>query len=73
MTLADMKENDCGIILYIDGDCRIKRRLFDMGFVKGNEISCIRRNPMGSPIAFNIEGSVIAIRKPDAEKVGVVL
>ncbi len=73
MTLADMKENDCGIILYINSDCRIKRRLFDMGFVKGNEISCVRRNPMGSPIAFSVEGSVVAIRKPDAEKVGVVL
>jgi len=44
-----------------------------MGFIKGNEISCVRRNPLGSPIAFNVEGSVIAIRKPDAEKVGVVL
>lgn len=73
MTLADMKENDSGIILYINSDCQIKRRLFDMGFVKGNEIICVRRNPMGSPIAFNVEGSVIAIRKPDAEKVGVVL
>ena len=73
MTLADMKENERGIISYISKDCEIKRRLFDMGFIKGNEISCVRRNPLGSPIAFNVEGSVIAISKPDAEKVGVVL
>ena len=73
MTIADMKENERGIILYIRKDCEIKRRLFDMGFIKGNEISCVRRNPFGSPIAYNIEGSIVALRKPDAEKVGVAL
>ena len=73
MTIADMKENERGIILYIRKDCEIKRRLFDMGFIKGNEISCVWRNPLGSPIAYNIEGSIVALRKPDAEKVGVAL
>ena len=73
MTIADMKENERGIILYIRKDCEIKRRLFDMGFIKGNEIRCVRRNPFGSPIAYNIEGSIVALRKPDAEKVGVAL
>ena len=73
MTIADMKENDRGIILYIRKDCEIKRRLFDMGFIKGNEISCVWKNPFGSPIAYNVEGSIVALRKPDAEKVGVAL
>ena len=73
MTLADMKENDCGIISYISNDCKIKRRLLDLGFIKGNEISFERRNLFGSPIAFDVEGSVVAIRKNDAKNVGVVL
>lgn len=73
MTLADMKENDCAIISYISNECEIKRRLFDMGFIKGNEISCVRKNPLGSPIAYNVEGSLVALRKTDAQKVGVVL
>ncbi len=34
LTLADMKENDSGIILYINNECEIKRRLYDMGFIK---------------------------------------
>ena len=73
MTLADMKENDSGIILYISNDCEIKRRLYDMGFIKGNEISCVQKNFLSSPIAFKVEGSVVALRKSDAQKVGVVL
>ena len=73
MTIADMKENERGIILYVHKDCEIKRRLFDMGFIKGNEISCVRKNPFGSPIAYSIEGSVVALRKHDAQKVGVAL
>lgn len=73
MTLADMCEKQNGIIVSIDNNCQIKRRLFDMGFIKGNEVSCVRRNPLGSPIAFSVEGSVIALRRSDAEMVGVVL
>lgn len=73
MTLADMCEMQNGIIVDIDSNCQIKRRLFDMGFIKGNEISCVRRNPLGSPIAFSVEGSVIALRKSDAKMVGVVV
>ena len=34
MTLADMCEMQNGIIVDIDNNCRIKRRLFDMGFIK---------------------------------------
>ena len=73
MTLADMCEMQNGIIVDIDNNCRIKRRLFDMGFIKGNEISCVRRNPLGSPIAYCVEGSVVALRKSDTEMVGVVI
>lgn len=73
MTLADMKENDSAIVLKINNDCLIKRRLLDLGFIKGNEVAFERKNLFGSPIAFNIEGSVVAIRKADAKRVGVVI
>jgi len=73
MTLADMCENQNAIIVDINKECCIKRRLFDMGFIKGNEILCVRRNPFGSPIAYCVEGSIIALRKSDAEMVGVVI
>ncbi len=73
MTLADMKENECGIISHINSECEIKRRLLDLGFIKGNEVRFERKNIFGSPIAFNIEGSVVALRKSDASEVGVIL
>lgn len=73
MTLADMRNNDCAIISNINSECEIKRRLLDLGFIKGNEVRFERKNLFGSPIAFNIEGCVVAIRRHDAEKVGVVL
>lgn len=73
MTLADMCVNQKGIISEVDSACLIKRRLFDMGFVKGNNVCCVFRNPLGSPIAYRIDGSIIALRKPDAQMVGVIL
>lgn len=73
MTLADLRENDRAVISHINSECAVKRRLLDLGFVKGNEIKFEHKNLFGSPIAYNIEGSVVAIRKNDAQKVGVVL
>lgn len=73
MTLADMKENDCAIISHINDECLIKRRLLDLGFIKGTEVKFERKNLFGSPIAFNIEGCIVAIRRADAKKVGVVV
>lgn len=73
MTLADMRENESAIISGISNECVVKRRLLDLGFIKGNEVRFERKNLFGSPIAFNIEGCVVAIRKHDAQKVGVVL
>lgn len=73
MTLAQMSQNEKGIISFISNDCNIKRRLLDLGFVSGSEVAFVRKNIFGSPIAYNIEGSVVALRKKDAKKVGVIL
>ena len=49
----------------------IRRRLLDLGIVKGTKISPILKSPSGDPTAFLIRGSMIALRKEDANLIFV--
>ncbi len=73
MLLSQMKENDVGFIDKINGDCGFERRFFDMGFVKGQRVECSNIGICGTPIAYRICDSKIAVRKKDAALIGVVM
>lgn len=47
----------------------LRRRMLDIGIIRGTHIKALRRSPSGDPIAYFIRGSVIALRDTDAEKI----
>ena len=51
----------------------IKRRLIDLGIIKGTKIEPVLLSPSGDPRAFSVRGTLIAIRKEDAENIEVIL
>lgn len=50
-------------------DGLVRRRLLDLGFVPGTTIEAIRRSPFGDPTAYGVRGSVIALRREDADRI----
>lgn len=46
-----------------------RRRMLDLGLIKGTTVEAIQKSPSGDPIAYSIRGAVIAIRDQDAQKV----
>lgn len=73
MTLFDMKENQVAAISEIENNFPLSRRLLDMGFVTGQDIKCMNIAAFGSPIAYNLRGCKVALRKKDAQRVEVIL
>lgn len=69
--LSELPLNKNGIIKEINCDCKIKRRLLDLGLVRGTIIKPVLVSPSRDPRAFSVRGSIIAIRKEDAEKIEV--
>ena len=61
-----------GIIQELNCDGNIKRRLLDMGLVKGTNIKPILISPSKDPRAFEVRGSIIAIREEDAKRISVI-
>lgn len=49
----------------------IRRRLQDVGIIKGTKIECVLKSPSGDPTAYKIRGAVIAIRNSDASMIHI--
>lgn len=54
------------------GESGIRRRLTDIGLVRGAETVCIGESPLGDPRAYLIDGAVIALRRRDCSAISVI-
>jgi DtxR family Mn-dependent transcriptional regulator len=48
-----------------------RRRLMDLGFVPGSRVEAAISSPFKDPVAYRIKGSLIALRKQQADKIRV--
>ena len=69
--LSGLKENEMAEIIGISKESRgeSRRRLLDLGFVKGSKIKIDLLNPLGDPNAYLIKGTSIALRKELASEI----
>ena len=63
MNLNNLQNGETGIITKIKGRGAFRKRILEMGFVKGKEVSVIKNAPLKDPIYINVNGSHIAIRR----------
>jgi len=71
MTLRDLKPGDTAKVVKINGEGAIKRRIMDMGLIKGTSFSVRKVAPLGDPVEITVRGYELSIRKFDAEMVEV--
>ncbi|MCI9287268.1 MAG: ferrous iron transport protein A [Clostridia bacterium] len=69
--LTDLPIDTEAKVLNLNCSGMVRRRLLDLGIVKGTLITPILKSPSGDPTAFLIRGSTIAIRKEDASLIDV--
>ncbi|MGB5362124.1 MAG: FeoA domain-containing protein [Aureibaculum sp.] len=69
--LSSLKLNEKASILGISKECRgeNRRRLLDLGFVKGTTISIDMESPLKNPVAYLVKGTSIALRNDQASKI----
>jgi Fe2+ transport system protein FeoA/Mn-dependent DtxR family transcriptional regulator len=56
-------------VVEIAGSGKHQRRMLDMGFVPGAEVTTVRKAPLGDPIEYRIKGTAVALRSKDADTV----
>lgn len=67
--LSEIIKNQIGIVKKVEGEGKIRKRLFDMGITPGVEVFLRKRAPLGDPIEINIRGYELTLRKKEAEYV----
>ncbi len=55
-----------GKVVKVNGEGRVRRRLFDMGVTPGAEIYLRKKAPLGDPIEITIRGYELTLRKDEA-------
>jgi len=70
--LTELSPGEKGIIDHLTLRGLERRRLMDLGFVKGSVVEVIRRSMFGDPTAYFIKGSVIALRREEADEILVI-
>ncbi|HBD06181.1 MAG TPA: ferrous iron transport protein A [Firmicutes bacterium] len=68
-TLDTFSIGENGIIVKVDGEGRIRRRLFDMGVTPGANVVLQKRAPLGDPIQVLLRGYELTLRKDEANLV----
>ncbi|MDH3206814.1 MAG: metal-dependent transcriptional regulator [Gemmatimonadota bacterium] len=68
-TLRDLRPGEAGRVVDVSPACQgsQRRRLLDLGVVKGTEISAELVSATGDPVAYRIRGAVIALRGEQAK------
>ncbi len=68
-TLADLAPGESAVVTELSPACRgtQRRRLLDLGVVKGTRIGAAFRSAAGDPVAYRIRGAVVALRREQAE------
>lgn len=71
-TAASLKFGEKAIIDQIDFNHPSFRRIIEIGFTPGQEIELIHKSVFDDPLAFSLRGTMIAIRKNEAESIKII-
>src|SRR5210317_8466 len=72
MTLHDLEQGEKGIITRVKGSGSFRKRIIEMGFVKGKVITVVKKAPLRDPIEYNIMGYEVSLRHSEAKLVEVI-
>ena len=64
--LDEFKIGETGLIKRVEGEGRLRRRLFDMGVTPGATVYLRKKAPLGDPIEVTIRGYELTLRKSEA-------
>ncbi len=71
MYLNDLKLGKEAIIDELKANTNIKGRLMDIGFAPSSIITPVLKNVGGNMIAYQIKGTIVALRKEDTKEIKV--
>lgn len=73
MTLLDLESGQKALIVKVKGRGAFRKRIIEMGFITGKEISLIKKAPLGDPVEYNIMGYNVSLRNSEAALIEILI
>lgn len=70
-TLEDLKPGQCATVTALHSKGLERRRMMDLGIIPGTLIQAEFDSPMGDPVAYKIRGTLVALRREQAEYIDI--
>ena len=72
MKLSELKTGEKGVIVKVLGHGGFRKRIIEMGFIKGQVIEVLQNAPLQDPVKYRIMGYEVSLRHHEADQVEVV-
>ena len=72
MRLSELKTDEKGVIVKVLGHGGFRKRIVEMGFVKGKNVEVLLNAPLRDPVKYKIMGYEISLRHQEAEMIEVI-
>ena len=72
MKLSELKTGERGVVVKVNGHGGFRKRIIEMGFIRGNKVKVILNAPLRDPIEYEIIGYKISLRREEAAKIEVI-
>lgn len=71
-SLSDLQQGESGIITKVKGRGSFRKRITEMGFVKGKEVTVVKAAPLQDPIEYRIMGYNLSLRRSESQLIEVL-
>ncbi len=72
MRLSELKTGESGIIVKVLGHGGFRKRIIEMGFIKGKKVDVLLNAPLQDPVKYKLMGYEVSLRHQEAEMIEVI-
>ena len=72
MQLSDLKTGERGVVVKVMGHGGFRKRIVEMGFIKGKVVEVLQNAPLKDPVKYKIMGYEVSLRHSEAEMIEVI-
>ncbi|MDE5420260.1 ferrous iron transport protein B [Labilibaculum sp. DW002] len=72
MKLSELSDSQEAIITKVQGHGAFRKRITEMGFVKGKQVTVVKNAPLKDPVEYQIMGYEVSLRRSEASLIEVI-
>ncbi len=72
MKLSELNTGQCGVIVKVNGHGGFRKRIVEMGFIKGILVESVLNAPLNDPVKYKLMDYEVSLRRAEADLVEIV-